>query len=354
MGTFGIYWNVTSTRLSGLEQEILYWLAIAREPIPLEELRADLLLPESRLKLTETLDFLKRRSLLEIISTGFTLQPAVMEYVTNRLIEGVFEEIVQLCGGEEAEGRSQRAEGEDAETRRHGDTKGKAEDRGQRGEGNVQHSALSTQHSNSNSTQNSKLKTQNPLSTPLLRNHGLIKATAKDYIREAQTRLILEPVAGQLRAVFDTPEDIKVALMQWIASLQGKPALRTGYIGGNILNLLCYLQVDLTDFDFSHLTLWQADLRRAILHGVNFTRSDLSRSAFTETFGNVLSVAFSPDGKTLAKSDEQGWVSLWQIETGKQLLFFKAHGNWVFSVAFSPDGATLGYRRARPHSQTLG
>ncbi|MGA7935929.1 MAG: pentapeptide repeat-containing protein, partial [Kovacikia sp.] len=294
-------------RLSSLEQEVMYWLAIAREAISLEELKTDLLLSTSRLKLAETLDSLNRRSLLEISSTGFTLQPAVMEYITNRLIENVLREILQ---SHEKEGL--------------GKVKGEI-DTGIPGDGEAER----------------PLQNSEPSPIPYLKNYALIKATAKDYIREAQTRLLLGPLVEQLRAVFDTSEDIKVALMQILSTLQGKPPLKTGYIGGNIFNLLCYFQVDLSDFDFSHLTLWQADLRQVTLHRVNFTQADLSRSAFTDTFGNVLSVAFSPDGSILAKSDEQGWISLWQVETSKQLLAFKAHSNWVFSVAFSPDGKTL-------------
>jgi WD40 repeat protein len=300
-------------RLSGLEQEVLYWLAIAREPISLEELKTDLLSPESRLNLTETLDSLKRRSLLEVVPIGFTLQPAVMEYVTDRLVKSVLEEILlRRQGRDEAE--AAQSAGEESEPMRHPNTE------------------------NSQSPRSHPPALIPPLS---LKKHALIKATAKDYIREAQTRLILEPLIEQLQIAFDSSQEIKAALMQLIPPLQDKPAIKTGYIGGNILNLLCYLQADFTGFDFSRLTLWQADLRRATLHGVSFANSDLSQSAFTETFGNVLSVAFSPDGKTLAKSDEQGWISLWQVETGKQLLSFKAHSYWVFSVTFSPDGKTL-------------
>jgi WD40 repeat protein len=264
-------------RLSNLEQEVMYWLAIAREPVEFEELRADLLSPESRLKLAETLNWLQRRSLLEIIPTHsveYTLQPAVMEYVTNRLIEKIYGEIV---------------------TR----------------------------------------------SFTLFKQHALLKATAKDYILQAQTCLILEPLILRLWEIYDSTEDIKTALVQILPTLRGKPAIKTGYVGGNILNLLYQLQVNLSGCDFSHLTIKQAYLRCASLHQVNFAHSDFWRCVFTETFSSVLSVAFSPDGKTLAKGDDRGWISVWQVETGEQLFSFQAHSSWVFSVAFSPDGQTL-------------
>jgi len=39
-----------------------------------------------------------------------------------------------------------------------------------------------------------------------LRTHALIKAQAKDYVREMQKRLIVEPIAEQLRIQFGNPQ----------------------------------------------------------------------------------------------------------------------------------------------------
>ena len=51
-------------------------------------------------------------------------------------------------------------------------------------------------------------------------------------------------------------------------------------------------------------------------------------------------VAFSPDGRTLATG---GWrnIRLWDVETGKLLKTLTGHTSWVHSMAFSPDGRTL-------------
>lgn len=88
------------SRLSDLEQEIIYWLAIERQPISLERLRADMMLPEVVRELLEALGSLGRRSLLETSTEAdlslFTLQPTVMEYVTNQFIERVAAEICDL------------------------------------------------------------------------------------------------------------------------------------------------------------------------------------------------------------------------------------------------------------------
>lgn len=64
----------------------------------------------------------------------------------------------------------------------------------------------------------------------------------------------------------------------------------------------------------------------------------------------AFSVAFSPDGKLLAsgshqwcspwKKDERG-LRLWEVATGKEIRHWAGHGEQVFSLAFSPDGRTV-------------
>ncbi len=55
----------------------------------------------------------------------------------------------------------------------------------------------------------------------------------------------------------------------------------------------------------------------------------------------VLSVAFSPDGRTLASGSDDQTVRLWEISSGKSLNILRGHTEEVLSVAFSPDGRTL-------------
>jgi WD40 repeat protein len=57
--------------------------------------------------------------------------------------------------------------------------------------------------------------------------------------------------------------------------------------------------------------------------------------------GPVCSVAFSPDGKTLASAGKDGTIKLWEVATGKERATLRGHTNPVSSVAFSPDGKTL-------------
>src|SRR4051794_143553 len=55
----------------------------------------------------------------------------------------------------------------------------------------------------------------------------------------------------------------------------------------------------------------------------------------------VRSVAFSPDGKTLASGSEDSTIKLWEVTTGKERAILKGHTSSVFAVVFSPDGKTL-------------
>jgi WD40 repeat protein len=269
-------------RLSALEKEIMYWLAINREPVSLAQLREDIVPLVSQRELLEALESLVMRSLIEKSSATFTQQPVVMEYVTDRFVNQVCEEI--------------------------------------------QYGNLS-----------------------LFNSHALIKAQAKDYVRDSQILFILQPILNQLFAVYRSPSQIEDKLTQILSILRqqissqntGLMSLIPGYAAGNILNLLSQAQANIKHYDFSGLIVWQAYLRNVNLHQVNFENADLAKSVFAETFGSILSVNFSPDGNILATAGDSGDIKLWQVLDGKPLMTCQGHTRWVLSVTFSPDGRTL-------------
>jgi WD40 repeat protein len=54
-----------------------------------------------------------------------------------------------------------------------------------------------------------------------------------------------------------------------------------------------------------------------------------------------MSVAFSPDGRTLATGSYDQTVRLWEIATARFVRALEGHTGRILSVAFSSDGRTL-------------
>jgi WD40 repeat protein len=69
-------------------------------------------------------------------------------------------------------------------------------------------------------------------------------------------------------------------------------------------------------------------------------------ATLTRHHGTVTSVAFSPDGKTLAAGSGDGTVQLWDRATHRQIATLTSPTGTVTSVAFSRDGKTLAASRA--------
>ena len=57
--------------------------------------------------------------------------------------------------------------------------------------------------------------------------------------------------------------------------------------------------------------------------------------------GNIYSVVFSPNGKTLASASLDETVRLWDVRTGTFILTLAGHTSVVTDVVFSSDGRTI-------------
>jgi WD40 repeat protein/transcriptional regulator with XRE-family HTH domain len=260
-------------RLSELERDIMFWLAINRESTTLPELKEDSVRPVNLGELIEALESLRRRSLVEKAGVGFSLQNVITEYLTDRLVQQVCEEVM-------------------------------------------------TQQ------------------LDLINSHALLKATAKTYVRETQERLILKPMAERLVTIY-SQQELQERLKNLLDAIRTKSPYKSGYLGGNIINLLRYWGWDISGFNFSHLAIWQAYLQGVHLQDVNFASATLAKSVLTEAFGSIFSVVFNPDGKLIAAGTANGEIRLWQVADGQTFLICRGHTDWVRSVAFSPDGHSL-------------
>lgn len=278
------------SRLSNLEQQVMYWLAINREWTPLSELQTDLVPTITKTRLLEVLESLGRRSLLEVQSGQFTLQPVVMEYITEQLIE-------QVCA---------------------------------------------------------EITSESP---ELLLTHALLKAQAKDYVRESQLRVIMRPLVEQLRTQLPSQVALEKAIQHVLTHLRHQiqrsykvpvgeetdkfetPAVNYG--AGNLLNLCSYLSIDLAGYDFSQLAIAQAYLQNTPLHYVNFAAAHFHQTVWAQGLTQPLSTTVHPDSCLVAVGCQDGTVFLWDAKTHQQWLSLPAHQSWVFGVAFSPDGTLL-------------
>lgn len=89
----------------------------------------------------------------------------------------------------------------------------------------------------------------------------------------------------------------------------------------------------------------------------NFTTGQKIRTLKSYS-GSVFSLAFSPDSRTLASTGgsllslpllskdsslfkDDNIIKIWNIASGQEIVTLKGHSDWVRSVAFSPDGRTL-------------
>ena len=262
------------TRLSAPEREIAYWLTINRESTSLADLKEGLLSPTAKAKAPSTLQSLQRRLPLERNRNMFGLQPVLVEYITERLIQNICAEV----------------------------------------------------------------ETQQ---VQLLNQHALLKALAKEYVRESQSRSILQPIQAQLGTTLGSQAAIATQLSALLNQTRSQTSPKAGYLAGNLLNLLRQCDINIRGYDFSDLTIWQAYLQGWTLQQVNFARSDLAKSVFTQSFGTVSAVAFSPDGEQLAAGTASGDIRIWRVADGEQLLTCHGHSEWPWAIAFSPDGSLL-------------
>ncbi|MBD1909393.1 MULTISPECIES: pentapeptide repeat-containing protein [unclassified Leptolyngbya] len=269
-------------RLSGLEQQVMVWLAINREPVAITELQSDLLNPWMPSELLDALDALQRRSLIERSTNLFTLQPVLMEYVIDRLLNQIHLEINQVR--------------EDL-------------------------SAIT--------------------SAFYFKHYALIKAQSKDYIRETQINLILNSFVKQLTRLFGDKKALGNILLYMLDWLRDHPTIETGYVAGNILNILLQLKLELSGYDLSRLKLWQVDFRNTYLRQTNLSGADLSRTTFTESFNHIYAMTVSCDGQWLATADTQGEICLRQLSTGELIRRWEAHAGTVRSLTFMPDSEAI-------------
>src|SRR2546427_4966570 len=304
-------------RLSALEQTLLWWLAILREPVTLEELQAVLVAPLAPAQILEAVDGLRRRSLIERgqRAGSFTLQSVVLEDVTGRLVRTASQEIVQERLQLLREQSLSQAQAKDY--------------------------VRQTQ--------------ERLLLAPLL---ARLQSSVPGHVEvEPRLRSLLSEVRELAEAVQGYGPANLVALLR----------LLRGDLRGLDLSQLALRGASLQGVEMQDATLAGTLIRECVLTetfdaigAVNITRSGqywaagsmrgevrvwreagqtlhLVWQAHTDI---VTSLAFSPDERTLATGSWDGALKLWDVES-RALLWSGWQTKGPTCLAFAPDGSLL-------------
>ncbi len=301
-------------RLSALEQDLLFWLAVERVPTALAQLRQNLLPGSAQRLVVEALRGLQRRSLIEHSAAGFGLQNVIVEYLSERLIEIISNEL-------------------------------------ERGELVLCHRvALLKAHAKTYVRQSQARMLLVPLGNRLLNSLG------GGFNAHIQQRL-----ADLRRAESGTPSYAAGTILNLLLQLGidvtgfdfSRLSLRQLFLQGLRLPTVDLTAADLTGARFSDIfdnvcTVSYSPNGEFIAIGTLsgeirvWATTDQTLVALWQGHEDAIwSVAFSPDSEMLASGSGDQSVRLWAVRTGQLRHTLRDHTKGVGAVAFSPDGKVV-------------
>jgi WD40 repeat protein/transcriptional regulator with XRE-family HTH domain len=174
-----------------------------------------------------------------------------------------------------------------------------------------------------------------------LRQVALTQAQAKDYVRESQVRLLVQPLLERLRVGLGSNAQVEAHLLRLLAQFRAEDTATQGYGPANVLSLLKELRGHLRGLDLSRLSIRGAYLQGVELQDTSLEGAHLEQVVFSQAFGAIYSAAISPDGQYWAAGSISGEVRIWRQEGQTAYAVIPAHTHAVAGIAFSPDGSML-------------
>jgi WD40 repeat protein/transcriptional regulator with XRE-family HTH domain len=173
-----------------------------------------------------------------------------------------------------------------------------------------------------------------------LREQTLIQPHAKDYVRQAQERLIGAPILQRLNSQ-DGAGIADARLLSLLDHWRGRPPDEQGYGPGNVVNLLRLYRGHLRGLDLSRLSIRQAYLAEVEAQDATLAGAHLSGTVLAEGFDFPGSIALSSDGELLAAGTSTGQVWLWRVADRTSLLAVRGPTGAVWGLSLSADGQLM-------------
>ncbi|GHO96355.1 hypothetical protein KSF_064030 [Reticulibacter mediterranei] len=346
-------------QLAQLEQAIMYWLAIEREPTSRRSLLNDIIDVEPK-KIYEALSSLLRRSMVEKHEkTGhFFLQPVIAEYMTNKFLEQIYDEInkeqIELLAS-------------------HALIKAQTDDYIRMNQIHFVLEPLAKR------LQNTLGKEQYKKIEHILTLQRTMGSQAHNYVAGNMLNLLIYLRADLSKYDFSSL-NIRQAYLQGTALHDvtfAHARFERSIFNDNFGSIFVIavnadgkqLAAGTTD---GEIRLWDlasatpiatlsghTDWVRSVAFHPDATRHLLVSGGEDQTVrlwdlrtqtclkvlqgheSRIYSVAFSPDGKIIASGSYDTTIRLWDVETGDCLKVLRGHKSRIYSVAFSPDGKII-------------
>ncbi|HEU5101042.1 MAG TPA: NB-ARC domain-containing protein, partial [Roseiflexaceae bacterium] len=305
-------------RSTPLEQAILYWLAVERELVSVNALVSNLSEAVPQRAVLVALESLRRRILIERgpSQPAFTLQPVLLEYTTDQLVDAVCQEI---------------AEGQPRLLQSHTLVQATARDYVRRSQEQL-------------------------IATPLLERlalaaggtdaaEGLLLALLAAWRDQPAAQVgygpgnvinLLRLLRGHLRGLDLSGLAIRHAYLQGVEAQDSS-------LAGTTLDDSLFTEA----FGIIHAVATSPDGMYWAASSINGTirvwhdNGRIIHLSIPAHAKQVISLAFSPNSRILASGSYDCTIKLWDIANGALIRTLEGHSDYVQSVAFAPDGRLL-------------